>query len=75
MLKVIVGNNTDRWPVIVEPATTLRSVLEDQGIDYSDGTLHLDGSTLRPGDLDKTFEELGITTQCFLLRVKKVDNA
>lgn len=75
MIKVTVGTNTRRTSVIVEPTATLRSVLEDQDIDYSTGTLHLDGSTVTPGQLDKTFAELGITEKCFLISVVKADGA
>ena len=75
MFKIIVGNNTDRWETIVDPNTTLRACLEAEGIDYTDGAIHLDGSSLRPGDLDKSFAEMGVTGRCFLIRIKKVDNA
>ena len=37
--------------------------------------MHLDGSSLNPGDLDKTFQQFGITEKCFLLNVVKADNA
>lgn len=75
MVKVTVGNNVKRESVIVPGSATLRSVLEDKNIDYTRGTMHLDGSTLQPGDLDKTFESFGITEKCFLLNVVKADNA
>lgn len=75
MIKVTVGTNTRRTSVIVEPSKSLRSVLEEQEIDYSTGTLHLDGSTVTPGQLDKTFAELGITEKCFLISVVKADGA
>lgn len=75
MIKVIVGNNVNRTPVIVSPTTTLRAVLEKAGIDYSRGVMHLDGSSLNPGDLDKTFADFNITEKCFLLNVVKADNA
>lgn len=75
MIKVIVGNNVKRNTVIVDSATTLRSVLEDAGIDYTTGVMHLDGCSLVPGDLDKTFEQFGITEKCFLMSVVKADNA
>lgn len=76
MVKVIVGNNVKRKTVIVDSATTLRSVLEDAGIDYaSRGAIHLDGASLNPGDLSKTFAQMGITDNCFLLQVVKADNA
>lgn len=75
MLKVVVGNNLSRNSVIVEETTTLRKVLEDAGIDYTIGMTSLDGSTLAPGDLDKTFADFGITEKCYVLNVIKADNA
>ena len=61
MIKVTVGNNVRRNSVIVDEQTR--------------GTMHRDGSTLQPGDLDKTFEEMGIKEKTFLLNVVKADNA
>ncbi|MBQ3022909.1 MAG: hypothetical protein IJD91_06285 [Clostridia bacterium] len=75
MIKVTVGNNVKRESVIVDENTTLRTVLEDNGIDYTSGTMHLDGSSLKPGEIDKTFADLGITEKCYLLNVVKADNA
>lgn len=75
MIKVTVGNNVKRESVIVDENTTLRAVLEDNGIDYTSGTMHLDGSSLKPGEIDKTFADLGITEKCYLLNVIKADNA
>ena len=37
--------------------------------------MHLDGCPLVPGDLDKTFKEMGIGEECWLLNVVKADNA
>lgn len=75
MINVTVGNNTKRERKIVEESTTLRELLEEAGVDYTRGTTHLDGSTLMPGDLDKSFADLGITSHCFLQNVAKVENA
>lgn len=75
MIKVVVGNNVKRETVIVDANTTLRTVLEDASVDYTRGVMHLDGSSLNPGDLDKTFASLGITEKCYLLNVVKADNA
>ena len=75
MVQVIVGNNVKRNTVVVSPETTLRTVLEDNGIDYSRGTMHLNGASLNPGDLDKSFAALNVTEKCFLLNVVKADNA
>ena len=75
MIKITVGNNVKRESVIKDENTTLRAVLEENGIDYSRGSMNLDGAPLQPGDLDKTFAQFGITDKCFLLNVVKADNA
>lgn len=75
MIKVTIGNNLKRENVIIDENTTLRAALEANGVDYSRGVMHLDGSSLQPGDLDKTFDALGIKEKCFLLNVVKADNA
>jgi hypothetical protein len=75
MIKVTVGNNVKRESVIIDPNSTLRAALENAGVDYTRGVMHLDGSSLNPGDLDKTFTSFGITEKCFLLNVVKADNA
>ena len=75
MIKVVVGNNVKRETVIVDANTTLRTVLEDAGVDYTRGVMHLDGSSLNPGDLDKSFSSFGISDKCYLLNVVKADNA
>ena len=75
MIKVTVGNNVKRESVIVNPNSTLRAVLEQANVDYTRGVMHLDGSSLNPVDLDKTFANFGITEKCFLLNVVKADNA
>ncbi|MBQ0014746.1 MAG: hypothetical protein KBS82_05440 [Oscillospiraceae bacterium] len=75
MVQVTVGNNLKKQKVIVDAKTTLRTVLTDAGVDYTHGVMHLDGASLNPGDMDKTFEDFGITESCFLLNVVKADNA
>lgn len=75
MIKLTIGNNVKRESVIIDEGTTLREALENNEIDYTRGTMNLDGSSLNPGDLDKTFADFGITEKCFLLNVVKADNA
>ena len=75
MIKVTIGNNVKRESVILDENTTLRSCLEVNNIDYTRGVIHLDGCSLNPGDLDKTFADFGITEKCFLFNVVKADNA
>ena len=59
MVSVTVGNNVTKEVVLVESTATLKSALE----------------TISNSDLDKSFADFGITDSCFLLNVKKVDNA
>ena len=80
MIRATIGNNLKKNAYNLDPNTTLRSALEEAGIDYTVGMMTLDGSTLGPGDLNKTFGEFGYTGEaghdkCFLLSVVKADNA
>lgn len=75
MIRVTVGNNMSRKNVIVSEDTTIRQILEDNGIDYSRTAMCLDGATLVAGDMDKAIGDFGITERCFLLGVQKTDNA
>jgi len=75
MIKVTMGNNVKRTSEILDENTTLREALEEAEIDYTRGIMNLDGSTLSPGDLDKTFADFGIKEKCYLLNVVKADNA
>lgn len=75
MIQVNYGNNMKKETAIVDEHTTIRQFLEDVGIDYSKGQTNLDGAQLKPGEIDKTFADFGITTKCFLFNVVKLDNA
>lgn len=75
MIKVTLGNNLKKETVIIDENTTLRKACENAEVDYTKGMMHLDGATLQPGDLDKTFADFGIKEKCFLLNVVKADNA
>ncbi len=75
MINVTLGNNVNRFNVMVPESATLRQTLEENGVDYTRGVMHLDGATLQSGDLDKSFADLGIGERCFLLSVVKADNA
>ena len=75
MIKAIIGNNMNRNEHDLSENTTIRQALEAAHIDYTRGTTSLDGATLAPGQMDKTFAEMGITEKCYLLNVVKADNA
>lgn len=75
MVRVIVSSNTSRKTEIVNESKTIREVLDDAQINYAATTVHLDGSPLRPGDIDKSFDDFGISESCYLTAIVKADNA
>ena len=77
MIKAIIGNNAHRDPYFLDENTTLRDALEQAGVDYAATgcSTSIDGITLNPGDIDKTFADFGIKEKCFLLSVVKAVNA
>ena len=75
MINLTIGTNTSRKRVNVDPNVSIREALENNEVDYSTTTLHLDGASLQPGDLDKSFSEFGITEKAHLIAIVKADNA
>jgi len=75
MIKVTIGTNTNRKAVNVDPNRTIKSVLDENEVNYTVGILHLDGATLQPGEINKTFADFGITDSCYLIAAVKADNA
>lgn len=75
MINVMMGNNTSRKTVVINPNTTIRQALEDNGMEVSGKTYTLNSRTLSAGDYDKTFTDLGVADRCYLLCVAKADNA
>lgn len=74
MIKVRISSEVGRKNIIVDENRTIREVLGDNGINYERAITQLDGYDVR-GQLDRTFEELGISTECVLSAVAKRDNA
>jgi len=75
MLNITIGTNTSRKKVIVEPNKVLREVLEENGVNTGVGTIHIDGTPLQVGDLNKTLEEIGVTDKAYIISIAKADNA
>lgn len=75
MIQVRIGNTTETKTVILDGNTTLRDALENNEIGYDMATVYLDGCTINPGDLDKTFNILGITERCTLMAIVNTKNA
>lgn len=75
MIKVIVGTTTQRNEKNYTADTTIRSILEENAVDYSVAQVMLDGASLQVGDMDRTLADLGITEKCMLIAVVKAANA
>lgn len=73
MIKVTIGTNTSRRNIMVDPSRTIKSVLEENSIDYGTGGIHLDGMAIVGEDLNKTFSQHGIDEDCMLIAVVKAD--
>lgn len=75
MIKVIVGTTTQRVTKMCTPNTTLRTILEEEGVDYSVAQVMFDGASIKAGDLDKSLASMGVTEKCMLTAVVKASNA
>ena len=75
MIRVIVGTTTQRNEKNYTAGTTIRTILEDNAIDYSVAQVMLDGASLKAGDMDKTLSDMNITEKCMLIAVVKAANA
>ncbi|MBP5596742.1 MAG: hypothetical protein J6Y02_15250 [Pseudobutyrivibrio sp.] len=73
MIRVTIGTNTNRKSITVDPSRTLKDVLDENGIDYSTGGIHLDGLAVGGEGLNKSFAAHGITEDCILIAVVKGD--
>ena len=75
MINVIVGTSTSRVNRLYQGTATIRTILEDNDVDYSVAQIMLDGVILQPGVMDKTLSDFNITEKCMLVAVVKAANA
>lgn len=75
MIKVTVGNTTQRKDVIVDETTLVKDVFYNNGYPNINGIVHLNGVALRDVELNKSLGALGVTDSCTLISVIKLDNA
>lgn len=73
MIKVSVGTNMKTKDVVVETTRTIRSVLEEQNLNYQNTQIFLGGRCLIGNQLDKTFADFGITGDVSLTCTVKPD--
>lgn len=75
--KISVSNGTDGAELTVDSSRTLRSILEEAGLNYSRGLIQYNGSILNTAQLDDTIEDVTANPdQKQILRVTvKAENA
>lgn len=75
-IQVTVGSVTDKKKLVVSSGSTLRSAFKESGIEYAGGMIQLDGVNIGVGDLDRSFDDLGIVgEEALLISIIKGDNA
>ena len=75
MINVTLITNNGRKTIFVNEDSTIKEFLNENRVNYAVGVTQLDGCSMRPDDLNKTFAEFGITDSCYLSVVVKADNA
>lgn len=76
IVKVTLRNNVVSKTVNVPSTMPLRQIFEENGVDYNAGVVSLDGASLPAGSMDKSLEELGVSSDhCYLMVTVKADNA
>ena len=75
MIKVTIVSNNPRITDIVAETKTVRQVLEDHDVNYTNASVSMDGFTLQLGDLDKTLAQHGVTEKTTISALANKDNA
>ena len=75
MIKVTLVSNNPRITDIVPETKTVRQLLEEHDIRYTNASVSVDGFALQLGDLDKTLAQLGLTEKCTISALANKDNA
>ena len=75
IINVNVANNVKRATVPTDDSVAINNFLSENGFDYSSGNILMNGSTLMPGDIYKTFADFGVNGLVYLSQIKKADNA
>lgn len=79
-INVTLSNNMTRTPLMVSADTSIKQILEDNGVDYSRAGVSLDSAPIGGNELNKTLAEHGYDgstghDRAFLSVVVKADNA
>lgn len=75
MIKVVIGDTTNRNERIMSKDTKFLDALKAANVNTNGTTIHLNGLPLKTTELNKTFREAGVENECSLIAVTKIDNA
>lgn len=77
MYNIRVSNNKYREVITITGDKTIRDAFEQADIAFEDGDINFNGSTIRPGELDKKIEDFGLNpnNSHFLSAVRKETQA
>ena len=75
MVKCYVTTTAGRKSDLFDEGTTVREVFEAFDVDYSVATNCIDGTKIDPAGMNKTLREWGVTKECRLSSIVKIDNA
>lgn len=75
MVKVYVTTCAGRKSDLFDEGATIRSIFEAFDVNYSTATNTIDGTRIDPAGMDKTLREWGVSKECRLSSIVKIDNA
>ena len=75
MFRLTIASADSRNTDIVDDNITPKQALENAGINYTRATVILDGCTMTPEKMNKSFRDLGIAGDATLAVCVKLDNA
>ncbi len=73
MIRLVVRNNTDSRTIMVEGTKTVREAMNESGLPFTSGTMHLNGAPVL--DLDRQINSFGTFDEAYLMSVTDGKNA
>jgi hypothetical protein len=74
-IKVSLATPDGRKTALVDDNTSIKDVLNNNGVVYTKATLMLDGVILGAADINKTLAQMNVTSDCTISVTIKMDNA
>lgn len=75
MIQVTVGTTTNRTKKAYAPDTTVRTILNDNAIDYSAATVMIDGANIKSNEMDSSLAQLNKVESCMIIAIVKAESA